>query len=163
MRQPFEGIFGNNCELRVLEFLLPLSGIDFNVTEFSEEAGVSRPTATRVIKKFICCKILKKTRKRQGNDYYTLNDDSPYLSLLSNLNNLLIEDILGEVEMTKIHNYCKVHSTTRGRMEKSIEVEKPLKTDPIWFLHDRGDLVPSLTPPIVCPGGITDANCRGYQ
>ncbi|CVK34330.1 conserved protein of unknown function [Methanoculleus bourgensis] len=42
MVRPFEGVFGNTCELRLLEFLLPLDGMKFNITELSEEAGVSR-------------------------------------------------------------------------------------------------------------------------
>ncbi|MCK9278853.1 MAG: ArsR family transcriptional regulator, partial [Methanoculleus sp.] len=53
MTRPFEGVFGNTCELRLLEFLLPLYDMKFNVTELSEEAGVSRVTAGRVVKKFV--------------------------------------------------------------------------------------------------------------
>ena len=40
----FEGLLGNNCELRMLEYLLPLDGMDFNITELAEEVGVSRLT-----------------------------------------------------------------------------------------------------------------------
>ena len=39
--KPFEGLLGNNCELRMLEYLLPLDGMDFNITKLAEEVGVS--------------------------------------------------------------------------------------------------------------------------
>ena len=29
----FEGLLGNNCELRMLEYLLPLEGMDFNMLQ----------------------------------------------------------------------------------------------------------------------------------
>ena len=44
--KPFEGLLGNNCELRMLEYLLPFDGMDFNITELTEEVGVSKITAT---------------------------------------------------------------------------------------------------------------------
>lgn len=47
MAKPFEGLLGNSGELRMIEYLLPLEGIDFNITELGEEVGVSRVTATK--------------------------------------------------------------------------------------------------------------------
>jgi DNA-binding MarR family transcriptional regulator len=53
MSGPFEGLLGNNCELRMLEYLLPLEGVEFNIAELAEEIGVSRATATRIIDKCV--------------------------------------------------------------------------------------------------------------
>ena len=50
MALPFEGVFGNNCELRVMEFLLPLRSMEFNITELAEEAGITvRVTRTLML------------------------------------------------------------------------------------------------------------------
>jgi len=53
MSNPFEKILGNTCEMRIIEFLLPLEDLEFNVTELAEEAGVSRVTAGKVIKSLL--------------------------------------------------------------------------------------------------------------
>ena len=53
MSSPFEKILGNTCEMRIIEFLLPLEDLEFNITELAEESGVSRVTAGKVIKKFV--------------------------------------------------------------------------------------------------------------
>ena len=45
MTKPFDGLLGNNCELRMLQYLLPLEGIEFNTAELAEEVRVSRVTA----------------------------------------------------------------------------------------------------------------------
>jgi hypothetical protein len=31
MKQPFEGLFGDTCETRLLQFLLPMYGIEFDM------------------------------------------------------------------------------------------------------------------------------------
>ncbi len=61
MVRPFEGIFGNTCELRLIEFMLPLDDMYFNVSELAEEAGVSRTTAGKIAKKFIDWGIFRAT------------------------------------------------------------------------------------------------------
>jgi hypothetical protein len=37
MKQPFEGLFGDTCETRLLQFLLPMYGIEFDMAELTEE------------------------------------------------------------------------------------------------------------------------------
>ena len=105
MVKPFEGLLGNNCELRMLEYLLPLQGIEFNITELAEEVGVSIVTATRVVKKFAEWGILKSPRTIDNIAYYTINHESPVIKSVEQFNNVLIENILGDETLYKIHDY----------------------------------------------------------
>jgi len=105
MVHPFEGVFGNTCELRIIEFLLPLSGIEFNVTELAEEAGVSRVTAGRVVKKFVSWGLLNAGAGRIP--LYSINTESPIVRRIEDLNNALIEKMLGEEQLKEIHEYVR--------------------------------------------------------
>lgn len=105
MSRPFEGLLGNNSELRMLEYLLPLEGIEFNITELAEEVGISRVTATRNIKKFVEWGILNLTRAAGATTYYSLNHESPIVKSIEQFNNTLIENILGYETLYEIHEY----------------------------------------------------------
>ncbi len=105
MIKPFEGLLGNNCELRMLEYLLPLEGIEFNITELAEEVGVSRVTATRIIKKFVEWGVLKSPRTIGNTTYYSINHESPVVKSVEQFNNVLIENILGDETLYEIHDY----------------------------------------------------------
>lgn len=103
MQKPFEGILGNSTELRLLEYLMPLAGIEFNITELAEETGVSRPTITRIVKNFVKQGILF-ARAGQIVQYST-NPDSPIVKTMEQLNNVIIESMLGEEVLTEIGEY----------------------------------------------------------
>lgn len=105
MSRPFEGLLGNNSELRMLEYLLPLDGIEFNITELAEEVGVSRVTATRNVKKFVEWGLLNLTRVAGATTYYSINHESPIVKCVEQLNNALIENILGNETLYEIHEY----------------------------------------------------------
>jgi DNA-binding MarR family transcriptional regulator len=111
MTRPFEGILGNTCELRLLEFLLPLDDMEFNVTELSEEAGVSRVTAGRVVKKFVEWGILNANDRRTTG--YSLNRSSTIVMSLDNMNNALIGRMLGEEEAGEIREHLREHGRKR--------------------------------------------------
>lgn len=104
MSSPFEGVLGNTSELRMLEYLLPLEGIDFNITELAEEIGVSRVTVTRIVKKFVELGVLN-SKKTSRITYYGINPDSPIVKNIDQLNNILIENILGDEALYEIHDY----------------------------------------------------------
>lgn len=110
MAKPFEGLLGNSCELRMLEYLLPLEGIDFNITELKEEVGVSRPTATKIATKFIKWGLLNPTRSVGITTYYSLNHESPIVKSIEQFNNTLIENIIGNETLYEIHEYWKAHA-----------------------------------------------------
>ncbi|MBP2029352.1 DNA-binding transcriptional regulator GbsR (MarR family) [Methanohalophilus levihalophilus] len=103
--EPFEDLLGNSCELRLIEFLLPLEGLEFNITELADEVSISRPTATKVVQKFIEWNLL--TFKRTGNvKYYSINTKSPIIASIQNFNNAIIETMLGEDALYEIHDYA---------------------------------------------------------
>jgi DNA-binding transcriptional ArsR family regulator len=104
MSNPFEGVLGNSSELRMLEYLLPLEGIDFNITELAEGIGVSRVTVTRIVKKFVELGVLN-SKKTSRITYYSINLDSPIVKNIDQLNNILIENILGDEALYEIHDY----------------------------------------------------------
>lgn len=105
MSRPFEGLLGNNSELRMLEYLLPLEGIEFNITELAEEVRVSRVTAALNVKKFVEWGILNLTRTAGATTYYSINNQSPIVKSIEQLNNVLIEKILGDETLYEIHDY----------------------------------------------------------
>lgn len=105
MARPFEGVFGNTAELRVMEFLLPLKELDFNISELADEVGISRPTATKVVNKFVEYNVMKISRTQSGTTYYDLNGDSPFVKLFEDLNNLIIEQMLDEDILNQIHDF----------------------------------------------------------
>lgn len=104
MSRPFEGLLGNSSELRMLEYLLPLEGIDFNITELAEEVGVVRQTAAKVAKKFAEWGVLN-SKARAGATYYSINPESPIVKNIEQFNNILIENILGDEALYEIHDY----------------------------------------------------------
>jgi len=109
--------------LKVIEFLLPLGDIDFNISELAEEANVSRPTATNVVKKFIEWGIMNVSQRRGGNDYYQINLDSPFVIALENFNNTIIEHILGDEALYEIHDYWKQNAPKPSTITTSIEAK----------------------------------------
>lgn len=105
MVKPFEGLLGNNCELRMLEYLLPLQGIEFSIAELAEEVGVSSITTTRIVKKFVKWGVLKSPRTIGNTAYYSINYESAIVKSVEQFNNVLIENILGDETLYDIHDY----------------------------------------------------------
>lgn len=110
MVKPFEGVLGNNSELRTLEFLLPLHDIEFNITELADEVGVSRVTATKIVKNFIEWGLMNSTKKA-GIQNYSLNQESPIVKNIEQLNNIIIEHILGDETLYEIHDFWQKQQT----------------------------------------------------
>ena len=107
--QPFEGILGNTCSMRILEHLISTSKFDFNISELSEIAEVSRPSADSVIKKFLKWKIVTIAQKRSGINFYQLNEESPLvLSMISfnqSIINSMFPEALGEFRIPRLEDY----------------------------------------------------------
>ena len=76
---PFEGILGSTIELKVIEHLLCLPSKDFNISELARSAGVSRPAADRVAKKFAKWGIVETLPKRGNMTFYRLNERSQFV------------------------------------------------------------------------------------
>jgi DNA-binding transcriptional ArsR family regulator len=110
MARPFEGLFGDTSELRLIQFFLPLRGLEFNISELAKESRVSRQTMSRVVKKLVGWGVLKVASKQGRINYYALNEDTGFLEALENLNNCIIEQMLGDEMLTRIANYSLEHT-----------------------------------------------------
>jgi len=110
--------------------------MDFNISELAEEAEVSRPTANRVVKKFVEWGIMEVSQRRGGNDYYQINPDSPFVIAIENFNNTIIEHILGEETLHEIHDYWK-DRTPQMKTEITVVEAKPeiknISTEHPWI------------------------------
>ena len=111
MPRPFEGLLGNNCELRLIEFLFGMEGVKFTLSSLTQWSGVSRPTVTSVVKKFVEFGLMRETRETQSSKRvsYELNPDSPFLSLFEDLNNLLTERLIGDESLYQVHELWQEH------------------------------------------------------
>ncbi len=149
MPRPFEGVFGNTCELRLLEFLLPLDDMEFNITELSEEVGVSRVTVGRLVKKFVAWGILNASTERITQ--YSINPSSPIIKALEIMNNALIGQILGEEKTIEIQVHLRRHA---------IE-SHPQETESLYdFSRSSNPDMEDLTN-VWCQGSVSNAS--GYD
>jgi hypothetical protein len=102
---PFEKIFGDTSELRVIQFLLPMNGLEFNISDIARGADVSRQALNNVVKKLLKWNVLKITSKHGNANYYALNENSGFTEAFENLNNRIIEQMLGEETLAEIADY----------------------------------------------------------
>lgn len=101
MKQPFEGLFGDTCETRLLQFLLPMYGIEFEMAELTEEIKLTRQSIAKAMKKFSDRDMVK--IKKEGRTWlYAINEESPLVKRLEDFDNSLIESMVGEKEFAKI-------------------------------------------------------------
>ena len=100
MKLPFEGLFGDTCETRLLQFLLPMYGIEFDMAELTGEVGLTRQSVAKAIKKF-SDRGMVKIRKEGRTPLYSINEESPLVRRLEDFDNSLIESMIGEGEFRK--------------------------------------------------------------
>ena len=103
MKQPFEGLFGDTCETRLLQFLLPMYGIEFDMAELTGEIKLTRQSISKAMKKF-SYRGMVKIRKEGRMWLYSINEESPLVKRLEDFDNSLIESMVGEEEFKKIRN-----------------------------------------------------------
>jgi DNA-binding Lrp family transcriptional regulator len=123
---PFEKVFGDTSELRVIQFLLPMKDYEFNISDLARGSGVSRQALNSVVRKLLKWHVLKVVSKRSNANYYAFDKDSGFLGAFEDLNNYIIEQMLGEETLTKIAIYS---------------VERHIKIQPVEELsqyHARG-------------------------
>jgi DNA-binding MarR family transcriptional regulator len=101
MKQPFEGLFGDTCETRLLQFLLPMYGIEFDMADLTEEIKLTRQSIAKAMKKF-SDRGMVKIRKDGRTWLYIINEESPLVKRLEDFDNSLIESMVGEDEFRKI-------------------------------------------------------------
>jgi DNA-binding MarR family transcriptional regulator len=101
MKQPFEGLFGDTCETRLLQFLLPMYGIEFDMADLTEEIKLTRQSVSKAMKKF-SNRGMVKIRKEGRTWFYSINEDSPLVKRLEDFDNSLIESMLGREKFREI-------------------------------------------------------------
>jgi DNA-binding transcriptional ArsR family regulator len=94
MNQPFGGLLGDTAETRLLQFLLPMYGIEFDMAELVEEIGLTRQSVAKAMNKF-AERGMVKIRKEGRTPLYTINEDSPLVKRLEDFDNSLIESMVG--------------------------------------------------------------------
>ncbi|MHB8117908.1 MAG: hypothetical protein ACYDHX_04150 [Methanothrix sp.] len=102
---PFEKVFGDTSELRVIQFLLPMRDYEFNISDLARGSGVSRQALNSVVRKLLKWRVLTVVSKRSNANYYAFDKDSGFLGAFEDLNNYIIEQMLGEETLTKIAIY----------------------------------------------------------
>jgi DNA-binding transcriptional ArsR family regulator len=132
MKQPFEGLFGDTCETRLLQFLLPMYGIEFDMAELVEEIGLTRQSIAKAMKKF-SDRGMVKVRKEGRTPLYSINEDSPLVKRLEDFDNSLIESIIGPEEFDRIRQ----EDTKPARVPVQKIAMKGARKAGITYAHPR--------------------------
>lgn len=102
MPAPFEGLLGNSNELKIIQFLLPLGSLEFNISEIARGTGVTRQTLEPVIRKLNKWHVIKIASKHGNANYYVMDENSGFIEVFEDLNNRIIEQMLGEDTLNEI-------------------------------------------------------------
>jgi DNA-binding transcriptional ArsR family regulator len=136
MKLPFEGLFGDTCETRLLQFLLPMYGMEFDMAELTEEVGLTRQSVAKAMKKF-ADRGMVKIRKEGRTPLYSINEDSSLVRRLEDFDNSLIESMIGPAEFGKIR---KAHEK---RVLVSSSKVSGQGTKKVIFRHDTSGEIAS--------------------
>jgi len=92
-RLPFEGLFGDTPEGRLLEHFLSMPRFTFTVNELLEQVNISRPTLMRKLKWFVELGVINQTRIVRPM-IFQLNEDSDLIRAVNLMNYALIDKIV---------------------------------------------------------------------
>jgi len=90
---PFEGIFGDTCELRLLQSLLPMDDTALSISKLAEKADTNLTEANEAVLKFVAWEILSSSRD-QDELKYTLNSNSSIIRSMAIVNSSVIRLML---------------------------------------------------------------------
>jgi hypothetical protein len=90
---PFEGLFGDTPETRLLEHFLSMPRATFTVKELLEQVNISRPTLMDKLARFVELDVLDEVRTVRPM-VFQLNSDSDLVSAVNILNFALIDQIV---------------------------------------------------------------------
>lgn len=118
-QKPFEGLLGNTVNSRLLEYLMALPKLDFNITELARQSGVSRQSVTRILQLFLTWKIVRESAHRGNMTYYKINLDSPVVQSLYAFNEALISEMYPEIAgpVVTLHSRRLGLVSSKGRLE----------------------------------------------
>ena len=81
----FRELFGDTPKIRVLEYLLEGRELDHSIGDIAEGAGINRVTLFRMWDDFVKTKIVVHTRDIGNAKLFKLNMDNPYVKILIDL------------------------------------------------------------------------------
>lgn len=81
----FKAIFGNSPQAKILDFLGDHPNYDYNISDLSEYASVSRPTLYSIIPELVRKKLLVETRIVGKSKMYKLNIESELVKTILKL------------------------------------------------------------------------------
>jgi DNA-binding transcriptional regulator YhcF (GntR family) len=81
----FRDIFGDTPKIRILEYLLEGRELDHSIGDIAEGSNINRVTLFRMWNELEKSKILTHTRKIGNAKLYKLNTNSPYVKILIDL------------------------------------------------------------------------------
>jgi len=93
MELPFEGLLGDTLELRLIQFMLPSKGLEFNISELAQAIHANRRTTARIVKKLAKWNVLQLSRRRGNTNYYTINEETGFAEALEYLNYCIIKQM----------------------------------------------------------------------
>ena len=100
VNKPFEGVLGDTYELKVIEFLLPLEGLGFTVSELSNEIGLDRNVMFDIVERLKDWEIINK--KYSGGMKYSLNANSSIVKAINYINNAIIAKMIEKETIVEI-------------------------------------------------------------
>ncbi|MCJ2540988.1 MAG: hypothetical protein LN414_06955 [Candidatus Thermoplasmatota archaeon] len=115
-RPPFEGLFGDTPEGRLLEHFLSLPRFTFTVNELLEHVDISRPTLMKKIRRFVELEVINEIRSVRPM-VFQLNGDSDLVEAVNLLNYALIDQIVPG------HGYFETGVRKAFPPEQAIELE----------------------------------------
>ncbi len=125
--------------------MLPLKGLEFNISELARGTGVTRQTLVHVVKKLVKWNALKITTKHGNANYYALNEGSGYVEAFERLNNCIIEQMLGEEALNQIADYWIEHAPIARPKPirinaKSLRIDNPFGIKEGWTLFPNNGM-----------------------
>jgi hypothetical protein len=119
---PFEGLFGDTPETRLLEHFLSMPRATFTVKELLEQVDISRPTLMDKLARFGELEIISEVRSVRPM-VFQLNSDSDVVKAVNILNYALIDQIVPG------HDYFEMGVMKALPREQSIELDNIPDTD----------------------------------
>ena len=97
----FRELFGDTPKIRVLEYLLEGRELDHSIGDIAEGSGINRVTLFRMWDEIKKSKIIVHTRNIGNAKLYKLNIDNPYVKILIDLFDKIINIDFQECKIKK--------------------------------------------------------------
>ena len=105
--KPFEGLFGDTAELRVLQEIVADPYSDYSHHDLMELTGLSDPSVRRGVRVLVNHGIMKNISSSRRNPMYRTNLDSKKLMALTFLSYAVLDERTGSTSLEDaVRHYC---------------------------------------------------------